>query len=247
MPIVAGVSYALFRWVCAPPDVARESEPISEQERRVYRWWELGSAVPYLLLVPLFGYLWYLGLTRAASLFDHHAPGTRFLVQPSRISWFIPAFFLGAITAVIPLEGLYRGLLRDRYRRYELYSMGRGGAVARRIFVGLAVALSAGAAVWFLAEVTSFTRFTDAGVEIQRPLSLSSRFYEYARVQAIEHRIPSLVRNGNTVRYPHYVILFDDGTSWSSREGLRDPVPDLDEQIASLVSRRSQQPIVEKP
>jgi hypothetical protein len=247
VPIAAVVSFVIFRRVCAAPDAARETEPISEHERRVYRRWEIFAVVPVFLLVPLFTYLWYLGLTWAASLFDHHAPDTRFLVQPSGLSWIMPAFVLGILTVVIPLEGLYRGLLRERYARYQFHTEGRGGRVARKAFVCLASALSGGAAVWFLAGVTSFSRFTNVGVEIERPLSFRSQFHDYAGVELIEHRATFQHPSGTTEKRPHYVIHFDVGTSWSSREGLRDPVPEVDDQIAQLVSRQSGRPIVERP
>ncbi len=44
------------------------------------------------------------------------------------------------------------------------------------------------AAVFFVAGVTTFTRFTDRGIEIQHPFSFRSTFYDYTRVRSIEHR-----------------------------------------------------------
>ena len=123
------VRYFPLALPCTVPGFA--TEPISDEERSVFRRWEVGSLVPILLLIPLLGYAWYLGLTRAASLFHHEAQGTRFLLQPSPVYWAIPPF--------------------------------------------------------------------------------------------------------------------EDGTSWSSREGLRDPVPKVDGQIAELVSQRSKRPITEQP
>ncbi len=240
-------SFAIFRWMCPAPVAAFAEEPITDEERSVYHRWEFGSLLPIFLLVPLLNFAWYLGLRWAASLFHHEAHGTRFLLQPSPIYWLSPAFFLALITSAIPLDGLYRALLRDRYRRYERCCMERVGFDGRRLFVCLAVVVFAGSAVCFLAGVTSFSKFTDAGIEIQRPLSFRSGFYEYARVQAIEHRATFRAPIGNTVQCPHYVILFDDGTSWSSHEGLRDPVPEVDGQIAQLVSQRSKRPIIEQP
>ena len=240
-------SFAIFRWLCPAPVPGFATEPISDEERSVFRRWEVGSLVPILLLIPLLGYAWYLGLTRAASLFHHEAQGTRFLLQPSPVYWAIPSLFLGIISSPIPLDGLYRTLLRDRHRRYERYCMECIGFDSRRLFVCLAVIFVGALAVFFLAGVTSFSRFTDSGIEIQRPLSFRSGFYVYARVRAIEHRATFRGPIGNTVRRPHHVILFEDGTPWSSREGLRDPVPKVDGQIAELVSQRSKRPITEQP
>ncbi len=173
-----------------PLDLPRADRGGAHHRRRasVYRRWEVWSILPFFLLAALLGSAWYLGLRWAASLFNHEAPGTRFLVQASPLYRCIPAIFLGMITSMITLDWLYRTLLRDRYHRYERYCLERVGFDPRRLFVCVVVIFFAGAAVFFLAGVTSYTRFTDAGIEIQRPFSLRSRFYEYARVRAIEYR-----------------------------------------------------------
>ena len=43
------------------------------------------------------------------------------------------------------------------------------------------------------------------------------------------------------------MIRFDDGTEWSSRDGLRDPVPELDGRVTQFVSEASKRPIIEQP
>ena len=157
------------------------------------------------------------------------------------------ALFLAWITSAILLDGLYRALLRDRFRRYERYCVERIGFDPRRLMGCVAAIVFAGSAVFFVAAVTSSTRFTDDGIEIQRPLSFRSDFYGYTRVRAIEHRATTRTPTGIKVERPHHVILFNDGTSWSSRDGLRNPVPDVDGRIARLVSERSKRPIIEQP
>jgi hypothetical protein len=239
-------SSVIVRWLCPAPGTFAD-EPITDEERILYTRWETHSALPLVVLVALLTSAWYLGLTWAASLFRPEAPGTRFLIQPSASYWLIPAIFLGMITSPILLYGLYRGLLRDRYRRFERCCVERDGFDVRRLLVCLAVVIFTGSAVCFLAGVTSFSRFNDTGNEIQRPLSFRSSFYEYTRVRTIERRATIRAPIGNEVPSPRHVILFDDGTLWSSRELLRIPVPEVDGQIAQLVSERSRRPIIEQP
>ena len=199
------------------------------------------------VLAPLLGGVSYFGITWAAGLFHRETLGTQFLVQPSPIDWLIPAILLGIGTWWIPLDWLYLALLRDRYRRYERYCIEQNGFDWRRLLVCLAVVLSAAAAVFFLAGVTSRTRFSDAGIEIQRPFSFRSVFYDYGRVRSIEHRATLRASMGHTVERGHQVIVFDDGASWSSDELLRQPVPRVDEKIARFVSQQSKRPIIEQP
>ncbi len=200
------------------------------------------------VLIPLLGCVSYFGMTGAAGLFHRETHSTtRFLVQTSWVSWCLPALFLGMGTCWIPLDGLYRVLLRDRYRRYERYCIERYGFDGRRLLVCLAVIAIAGSAVFFLAGATSCTRFSDAGIEIQRPFSFRSVFYVYAQVRSIEHRATVRAPIGNTAARPHHVIVFDDGALWNSRADLRDPAPELDGRIAKFVSQRSERPIIEQP
>jgi hypothetical protein len=53
--------------------------------------------------------------------------------------------------------------------------------------------------------------------------------------------------SGKVIDRPRHVLLFDDGSSWSSDSGFRDPVPELDDQIARFVSRKAGVPITEQP
>jgi hypothetical protein len=240
-------SNALLRWMFRTRPPARAEESITAEERAVYCRWEIGLLLPFFLFAPLLTYASYLAPTWAASLFHHEIDGTRFLVQPSTAFRPVLALLLGISTSTITLDGLYRALLRDRYRRFVRYCAERNGFEARRFFVCLAVTVFAGSALCLLAGVTSFSRFTDVGIEIRLPLSLHTSFYGYARVKSIERRATFRAPIGNTVQRPHYVILFDDGRSWSSREGLRHPEPDVDFRIAQLVSHRSKRPIIKQP
>jgi hypothetical protein len=240
-------SFAFLPWIFPAPTAALPEGPVTDAERSVYHRWEQWSALPLFILVPLLGYAWYLRLNWAASLYRPEAPDTRFFVQPGPIFWAMPAFLLGMISSVILLDGLYRALLRGRYRRFQRCCTERLGFDARRLFLYLAVMVFVGSAIFSLAAATSFSRFTETGVEIAQPLSLRTSFYEYSRVKAIEHRATFQAPIGNIVKYPHHVILFDDGTSWSSRKWFRDPMPEVDGQITQLVSQRSKRPIIKQP
>jgi hypothetical protein len=247
VPLGVGLSFALFRWLC-PEGVTGGAEcPLTDEERRIYRRWEFGALVPIFILAPTFGFAWYLALQGVADLFHKGAPGTRFLVRPAPAFWAIPSIFLGIISSAVPMECLYRSLLRDRYSRYERFCNERVGFDGKRVLAWLGACVAVGSVVGLVAGVTSFARFDEAGMEIGRPLGFRSKFHDYKSVKTIEHRTTFVAPNGTTVQRPHYVISFDDGTSWSTREGLRDPLPESDDRIAQLVAQKSGRPIIEKP
>ncbi len=246
VPIGIGLMAALFRRLF-PVRRDRDAEhPFTDEERRVYARWLAWSPLPIFTFIVLFGYAWYLAFKWAADMLYHPVPATRYLIRPSGLYWALPALFLGVISSAIPTDRLYRCLLGDRYRRFDRFCNERAGYDGNRALAWLSAFIVAGSAVFFLAGVTCFARFDEAGVEIARPFASRSVFYGYARVTSIEHWATFRAPNGTPI--PHYIITFDDGSTWSTRiPALRDPVPDLDGQIMELVARRSGRSIVEKP
>lgn len=243
-PIGIGLMLAVFRRVFPVRVEPAASEPLTDEERRSYRRWEIGSALLWLPLGVVSGFAWYLAVTTLAGLFSHRSPDTVFLVEPTPVFWAVPAVFLGMLTALIPLDFVQRAVLGDRYHRFERFSHERAGIDGNRVVLAFTVFILAGSVLFFLAGVTSYARFTEAGVEIGRRLSFHGKFYEYRRIAGIEHRATFQAPAGNTVERPHYVILFDDGSYWSTREGCRDPVPKLDDPVVKYVSSRSGKAIV---
>lgn len=244
----AGVelTFALFRrlFPVRPPDPSEP--PLTDEERRVYQRWEMWSPLPMLLFASICTYLWALALMGAEGLLHRPTPETRFLVRPEWFMWLLPAMFLGLMTSAVPLDLLYRLLLGRRYKRFDRACKERVGFDERALIL-LAAIFVTGALIYFpLVAGYFFARFTDAGVEIGRPLPLRGRFYTYERVRAIEHRATFRAPIGTIVPRPHHVVLFDDGNSWST-DGRFTDAPGEAERIAQFVSQRSGRPIAERP
>jgi hypothetical protein len=239
-------SFGVFRRLFPVRPLDPSELPLSDEERRVYNRWEVWSVLPFFLFTAALGFAWYVALKGAAGFWHQATPETRFLIRPIPIAWGLPAFFLGIISSAIPLDWLYRLLLRDRYRRFERACHERMGFDDRPVLLLMTAIIVCGALLYFAFMVGSFARFTDSAVEIGRPQSFGSVSYQYTRVRAIEHRATLQAPNGNIVHRPHYVILFDDGNSWST-DAFVGPTPAEAEQIAQLVSRRSGRVIDERP
>ncbi len=249
VPITAGVlSFALVRWLFPGRCDDSSKIPLTAEEKRSYLRW---TVWPVFLAIPLslpFIYAWYLTLTSLAGLFLHTVPGMRYLVQPDADSWLLqPAFLLGLISSSILMQWFVRRALRDHYPRYRRFSKTLAGYDNDRAFGWLAALSLAGAAVWFMAGTRSFATFDETGIEFGRPFAFRTSFHSYTRVVTIEHRATYRAMIRNIFKGPHYVIVFDDGSSWSTRDWFRRPVPALDRQIAAMVARKSGRWIVERP
>jgi hypothetical protein len=220
--------------------------PLSDEERRVYRRCEVWGLLPFFLVVPALGYLWFLALRWGAGCFPQNSPDTRFLLRPVPLIWAVPAMLLGIITSAVPLNGLYLALLRSRYRRFSRFCDERVGFDGGRAFAVLVAVCVVGTLVFFTVAVRSFARFTGSGVEIGRALLPGTTFYEYKRVRSVEHRATFRAPIGTTVREPHYVVAFDDGSAWYSN-GVHNPPQEVAKRIARLVAQRSGRTITERP
>jgi hypothetical protein len=240
---LCAVSRRLFRARLARSAAA----PLSEEERRIYQRWNLGGGLLFAILAPLLGYVWYLPFTGAAGVFPHATPATRYLVEPTWLFWAIPAAYLGMLSSSFPIDWLFRRLLRKRYSRFERFEVECIGFDGKHLMLGFGILGIVGSALFFVGGVTTFARFEEAGVEIGKPLAVRSKFYGYARVKAVEHRATFRAPAGNSVQCSHHAIVFDDGSTWSTRDVVRLPDPDLDERIIKFVVERSGRAIDERP
>jgi hypothetical protein len=240
------LSFRLFRRLFPVPPLDPSEAPLSDEERRVYRRWEVWGLLPCFLVVPALSYLWFLALRWGAACFPQITPDTRFLLRPHPAIWIVPAMLLGTITSALSVNALYSALLGNRFRRFDRFCSERVGFDGDRAFALLAAVLIVGTLVFFNVAVRSFARFTGSVVEIGRAVPPGKSFYEYTRVRSVEHRESFRAPIGTIVRQPHCVIVFDDGTTWSSN-GVQNPPQEVAERIARLVAQRSGRTVTARP
>lgn len=221
--------------------------PLSDEERRIYRRWEVGALRLIFLFAPALGYLWFHALKWGAGRFPQETPETLFLLRPDSLIWSSPAMLLGLLSSVVPITALYLALLgRRRCHRFNRFCSERVGFDGYRVLALLLFVYVVGTLVFFSVAVRSFTRFTGFGVEIAQVIPPGRTFHEYGRVRSIEHRASFRAPIGNTVCRPHYVIAFDDGSAWYSN-GVYNLPHELAVRIARMVAQRSGRAITERP
>jgi hypothetical protein len=237
------IAFAIFRRVFPyRPPAAVSHRPLEELVKD-YRKWELFAIVPFFLLVTALSILWYLGLRLIADWRLSTLKPNRFLLVPIPIIWALPAFFLGIISASLPLHLLYSALLEDRYEEYTLYCNLRIGFDSWKVFrwTALIFLIACGAGIGLV--LNWYTRLTDDAIYVRHPLSFDEVRYPYSRVAAIAYVATFTAPNGNIVHRPYFAIRFDDGTTWTTRSGLRDPQLN-DWGLMEFVSKAARKPIL---
>jgi hypothetical protein len=236
---VGGIAAAVLvpivmRWLARafPYQAPHVSADLSREElARRYARWE--------------SFLWaglFLGLARLAyaSFRDDS-----FFLPPTMAFWFLPAIFLGILTGGALTHLLYARLLGDRYAEYTLYANLRAGFDTWRVGRVLAAGMILLSAVAVPMGLDCYTRFTDEAVHVNTFFSLGERRDPYADATEIRRIATFRAPNGNVIARPYFVLIFQDGSRWSSRDGLHDDDAKRDQAILAFVSRRSGKPVSE--
>jgi hypothetical protein len=239
IPIAVAGTLAVLRWLVPATPRPPAAPPLSDRERATFRCWEQAALVPFFVFATALGLVWYALLRAVAGLAVTADPDTVYLMTPSASSWGVPAIFLGILPSVVPMDWLFRVLLGTRYRRFERSCEERAGVDSRRVCIGLGVAIGVGTALFLLGGLTSVTRITTHGIDVGHAFALKRAFYAYPQVTTIRHLASFRASDGTVVHRPHYVIVFDDGAHWSTRQGLRDPMPAFDAAVMRYVAQRS--------
>ena len=239
VPVAVAVAFALFRWL-VPAKVDTSAITLSRDElQRRYRKWEVGSLVPLFGFAALFGYGWFLLLRTVASLLLPSRSVGVYVLVPEDAYWALPALFLGIVCSVFPMVWIYKKLLGERYAEYEAYGQLRVGFNAWAVFRVLAIAVPLAAAAFVVAGINYTTVFDERGVTTKTLWGSDDGFHAYSAITSIRKQNTFIAPNGNVVHRPHYVIVFTDGTQWTTRDGLRTPLPAYDTKLMQFVAEKS--------
>lgn len=165
-----------------------------------------------------------------------------FSVAPDAAYWALPSIFLGIITSAVPLTAMYKLLLRDRYGEYDHYCSTRVGFSTNRVGAVLATLVIVGAGAFLLFGVRSRVDFLGDSISIRR-FGHEQTVYPYSSIRSIYSASHVRAPNGKIVHRPHYIIVFDGGDRWSTRDGLRDPKLHTDSVLVRYVATRSNRPV----
>ena len=205
-----------------------ECQKSLEELKREYTKWELFAILPFFVCVAALMYFWY-GLFRdMADWFAHGLPPCHYLFMPCWAFWALPALFLGIITSALPVILLYKALLRERYAEYIHYTNLKAGFDGLKVFAWISAPIVVLAVAAVVIGINTYTQFKDDAIVIKRPVAWRPVAYPYGRVAAVAEVARLVAPNGNLVDRTHYVIRFDDGTSWTSEDGMHEGEPEHD-------------------
>lgn len=152
-----------------------------------------------------------------------------FLITQGTDAWVVIAmmFSLGFATYII--FKISRLLFKDDADRYWIYYNRKYGFNASIILKYLSILLIFTSSILACMLLNTYVIFKSESIEINRFRSYKSDVYTYKSIRGITHFQKDIAPNGNVIDKPHYVIFFDNNTSWKTTYGGRTPSSSDDE------------------
>lgn len=199
-------------------------------------------ALPLLFIVaPALGFGWYYTIKGIVGLFLKVPADVVVALPPLWEVWIIVALFMSMLGAAIPIDFVYRILLREQYQEYANASYRRNPRGVRKAWLfpwlnwGLSISLTA-----LLALVLNFYMyFRSDSITFSRFFDVAETRYAYCDVAEIAHVARKKAPNGNIVERRHVAIRFNDGSIWTSIDGGRSSDRRTDDRIVQLLQDKT--------
>jgi hypothetical protein len=205
----------------------------------------------YAIFALPFMPLWYFGLRWVSKWRGNSLGAAQFVVLPSDVFWMVPAFFAGLFTAILLVNRHYKRKLGTRYPEFEMYCdlqhrqqlnlLSAFDLKTVEAWVGAVTIFATGSFIAF--GLNAHTRFTEQAIMIKTGWTLFENGHQYNRVRALAAVNRLTTPSGKIRESPHYAILFDDGTTWSTSDDFWSSGLDRDQQIMEFVATKANKPI----
>jgi hypothetical protein len=136
---------------------------------------------------------------------------------PDEYFFALPALFIGILVGAIPTDLLYRLLLKERYAEYTLYGNLKTGFDGWRVVKFLALAIIIPSALLACLAMDCYARFTDDRMITNRFWGIGESARAYQQITRIRQVQSFKAPNGNIIERPFYVLHFNDGSIWSTK------------------------------
>ena len=196
--------------------------------------------IPFFAFSGLGAYLWYRGFLALQALQTGRLGPAVGLITPTIYYWMLLALFLGMIFSAPLMRLSYRALLgRERDADYVLYNNMRAGFDTWKAVRGLAVLVVVPALGFAFLGMDTYLKVTEQGMTLNPFWSLEERQYPFTEVKAVKSAARFRAPGGRTVDRPHFIVEFSDGTTWTTRDWLREAEPERDGKLAAFIASRS--------
>lgn len=241
IPIAVTAAIAFLRWrvPAAAPAEPSSMPPLTDldHEFRITQW---KVALLWLLVVGAF-LLSSTSLLRISNAWLANLEGSAAstLYPSSAIWWIVP--ILGSILISWPATSriLPYFLGEKKAAQYIYWTHHKSGFDADKVFRWGTVGITLPLGLITVLAIPVHTTFHDSEMRTREYASMQSIIHRYDQIVGLATTAGYFNNKGQFQRDPAIIVAFDDGSSWSSADNLRDPDPSLNEELLRFLEERT--------
>ena len=143
--------------------------------------------------------------------------GYDYIVKPTDPYFFLCGFVLGIGLIRIPMEFVFKLILKDEYGLYIHYTNTNSGYNAEKVWYLLERIITLGGIILFILGLNWYVRIdNDKNIEINELFSLKTNTFPISEISEIEHEEKIVKRGERQDILVNYILKFTDGNEWNS-------------------------------
>lgn len=242
--IVLLLLIALFKNLAPISKLPFQTNKTMEQLKRKYDNFELLIVGFSFLLIVVLTFIYFnvfVWLTDfRVSLLDNVV----IIAKPYVGAWLIGSMFTAVLTALILVTYIGKRKLKGDWSEYAAYNNLKYGYYYEIIVRAVIKVYAVITAVLVIGFFDWFTAFRQEDIVVSNLFGLGNRIYKYSDIADIRDVQKTKALSGNIVDKKHYVIVFNDGTKWNSRDSGFDNF-DKDTKIMEIVKQKTAKNLTE--
>jgi hypothetical protein len=170
-----------------------------------------------LLWIPLFialicFFVWVIGTNLTTHFFSDSYV---YIVKATGSYWVMNGVVLAFGLIKVPLELIYRFILKGDYDLYMQYTNLKHGYDGNKILKPIGLTFTIVGLIFFVLGLNWFIRYDGNEIEINELFELKTRTYQIENIKSISHYVELFERMSGTEKLEHYVIVMDDDYTWN--------------------------------
>lgn len=179
-----------------------------KHEKRTIGW--------FLFFAILSGLGWMIGLSALGSWEASRFTEAAYLILPTTIIWVIPAVFLGILTGSFLVDSISRRSLKADYAGYVRYQERKHGWTTKMAWYLLYGPITMLSLIFIIMALDWYIVFTPVEIVIDPFLGFTEGHHQYSSIVSLKTAPEFVAPNGQRTHRREYLILFSDGSHWST-------------------------------
>ena len=205
-----------------------------------YQKWEYLALAVLFVIVPLMtlglglAFRWLIGLG------NHHNPAIIYQALPDSSHYYGAGMLMSLGLVGIPMELLYRALLKERYAEYTMFTNMKHGFDGWKVFRPMAWTICLATTLFLVLLSDYYVEIHSNQIKMNDLFSLKEKVYDFNEISGVHFVEHVKTKKGLRIE-PHYLVSFKNGDYWNTNSGVNKEEQSV--AIMKFLSEKSRLPI----